>query len=68
MSAPTRSGPPETATSAMAVPRARRPRRAAAARPHRNPVVLTTLSIVAGIGIWWLLAILGFRLPPPSRL
>lgn len=68
MSAPTRSGPPETATSAMAVPRARRPRRAAAARPHRNPVVLTTLSIVAGIGIWWLLAILGFRLPTPIEV
>lgn len=68
MSAPTRSVPPETATSAMAATRARRPRRAAAPRPHRNPVVLTTLSIIAGIGIWWLLALLGFRLPTPIEV
>ncbi|WP_313354916.1 ABC transporter permease [Microbacterium sp.] len=68
MSAPARSVPPETATAAMAATRARRPRRAAAPRPHRNPVVLTTLSIVAGIGIWWLLAILGFRLPTPIEV
>lgn len=68
MSALTRSDPPETATSTMAATRARRPRRAAAPRPHRNPVVLTTLSIVAGIGIWWLLALLGFRLPTPVEV
>ena len=68
MSAPTRSVTPETATSTMAAARSRRARRAAAPRPHRNPVVLTTLSIVAGIGIWWLLAVLGFRLPTPVEV
>jgi len=30
--------------------------------------VLTTLSIVAGIGVWWLLALLGFRLPTPIEV
>ncbi len=68
MSAPTRSVPPETATSAMAATGAPPRRRAAAPRPHRSPAVLTTLSIVAGIGVWWLLALLGFRLPTPIEV
>lgn len=59
---------PETATSANAVPTTR-PR----ARRERNSgkkrmLLLSTISVVAGIGIWWLLSVSGFRLPTPVEV
>ncbi|UJP09617.1 ABC transporter permease [Microbacterium sp. KUDC0406] len=44
-----------------------RPRRSRSAA-RRSPVLLTTISIIVGIGIWWLLSLLGFRLPTPPEV
>lgn len=68
MSITSRTAPPETHTSTMAAPATRRARRAAASRPRRTQTALTAVSIIAGIGIWWLLALLGFRLPTPVEV
>lgn len=68
MSIAPRTAPPETRTSTMAAPATRRARRAGTPRPRRTQAVLTAVSIVAGIGIWWLLAVLGFRLPTPVEV
>ncbi|MFE6996531.1 ABC transporter permease [Microbacterium sp. NPDC057659] len=65
MSTISRTAPPETATSTMAAPATRRRRKAAFGRP---PVLLTTISIIVGIGIWWLLSLAGFRLPTPPEV
>lgn len=65
MSTISRTAPPETATSTMAAPATRRRKKAAFGRP---PVLLTTISIIVGIGIWWLLSLVGFRLPTPPEV
>jgi NitT/TauT family transport system permease protein len=60
-----------TATTAMAVPAlgpsgGPAPRRKMSKRTKL--VILNTISIVGGIGIWWLLALSGFQLPTPPEV
>lgn len=68
MSAPSRMTGPDTATRATATgaPQRARSRRTDARRP--SGVLLTVISIVVGIGVWWLLALAGFRLPTPVEV
>jgi NitT/TauT family transport system permease protein len=60
-----------TATTAMAVP-APEPRGGAASRRKMSKrtklLILNTISIVGGIGIWWILALSGFQLPTPPEV
>lgn len=48
-------------------PAPRRPRRRATDRRHRLRL-LNALSIVGGIGIWWILALAGFQFPTPPEV
>lgn len=60
---------PETATSANAVPTTRaRARREKKGSGKKRMLLLSTISVVAGIGIWWLLSVSGFRLPTPVEV
>lgn len=60
---------PETATSANPVPttqaRARRDKKDSG---KKRMLLLSAISIAAGIGIWWLLSVSGFRLPTPVEV
>lgn len=38
------------------------------AKKQRRMVVLNVLSVIAGIGIWWVLSLTGFRLPTPGAV
>ncbi|WP_460800676.1 ABC transporter permease [Microbacterium sp. GXF6406] len=63
----TTTAPPETATATLAVAERRKTR--AGRRPGRTrTILLSTVSILLGIGIWWMLALLGFRLPTPPEV
>ncbi len=60
---------PETATSANPVPTTRaRARREKKDTGKKRMLLLSTISVVAGIGIWWLLSVSGFRLPTPVEV
>lgn len=67
MSTVSRTAPPETATKVTATATAPRSRKTRTDR-RRSTVMLTTLSIAGGIGIWWLLSLVGFRLPTPPEV
>jgi NitT/TauT family transport system permease protein len=60
-----------TPTTAMAVP-APEPSRAAGTRRKMSKrtklLILNTISIVGGIGIWWIMALNGFQFPTPLEV
>jgi len=62
----TATAPPNTATSAMAAVSARRGRTKRPMRPVA--ILLSGVSVVAGIGAWWLLAVTGANLPTPPMV
>ena len=66
MSTVSRTAPPETATKVTAMPPSAS--RSRSARRAPSAVLLTLISIVAGIGIWWILSLAGFRLPTPIEV
>lgn len=60
-----------TPTTAMAVPAPEPGGRATARRKmskRAKLLILNTISIVGGIGIWWILALSGFQLPTPPEV
>lgn len=60
---------PETATAAHAVlDETGRRRRARTGSTRSRVLILSSLSILAGIGLWWILAVSGFRLPTPVEV
>ncbi|WP_298036940.1 ABC transporter permease [uncultured Microbacterium sp.] len=63
----TTTAPPETATATLAVAE-RRKARAGGRSGRTRTMLLSTVSILLGIGIWWMLALLGFRLPTPPEV
>lgn len=66
MSTAARTTPPETATRTTATTPASRARKTRTKRGAS--VLLTVISIIIGIGIWWMFSLLGFRLPTPIEV
>lgn len=58
--------PGDTATSTLAAVRTRRGRTSQARQ--RGPFLLAALSVLLGIGSWWLLALTGLKLPTPPEV
>ncbi|MGL3149738.1 ABC transporter permease [Microbacterium sp. A82] len=69
MSAVSTTAPPETATSTLATgSTGDGPQRRRRTRKRRFTLVLSTASVVLGVGLWWVLSLVGFNLPTPPAV
>ncbi|WP_193953501.1 ABC transporter permease [Microterricola pindariensis] len=61
---------PETATTLTATvsPQGARAEKKRRSKRSRTMLALNVFSVVAGIGIWWVLSVSGFRLPTPPQV
>ena len=69
MSAVSATAPPETATSTLATGSTDDgPQRQRRTRKRRFTLALSTASVVLGVGLWWVLSLVGFNLPTPPAV